>query len=113
MSKPTKQVVLVTTLKTTGKIVANRFVSHAGKQAVAGEKVLGVSPYDADVNETLAVDIIGITIVETGGALVIGDDVAADAQGCAVKATGSAKIIGTARSTAETAGEQVAILLGA
>ena len=44
MSKPTKQVVLVTTVKTTGKIVANRFVSFAGKQATATDKVLGATP---------------------------------------------------------------------
>ena len=75
MSKPTKQVVLVTTVKTTGKIVANRFVSFAGKQATATDKVLGATPYDADINEILAVDTIGTVVVESGGTVAVGDEV--------------------------------------
>ena len=34
----TKQVVLVTTVKTSGKVVKNRFVDFVGKQAAAGVK---------------------------------------------------------------------------
>ena len=110
MSKPTKQVVLVTTVKTTGKIVANRFVSFAGKQATATDKVLGATPYDADINEILAVDTIGTVVVEAG-ALAVGDEVSPDAQGCAVKTAGSAKAVGIARSAAAGAGELIQVLL--
>ena len=111
MSKPTKQVVLVTTVKTAGKIVANRFVSFAGKQATATDKVLGATPYDADINEILAVDTIGTVVVEAGGALAVGDEVSPDAQGCAVKTAGSAKAVGIARSAAAGAGELIQVLV--
>ena len=106
MSKPTKQVVLTTTIRTTGKVIANRFVNHAGKQAKADEKVYGVSPY-----EPLAVDIVGIAVVEAGGAVAVGDDLASDAQGCAVKAGASGKAAGVARSAAAAAGDLIQIFL--
>lgn len=110
MSKPTKQVVLTTTIKTTGKVVANRFVGHSGKQAAADEKVYGVAPYDADSGDTLAVDILGIAVVEAGGVLAVGDDVSADAQGCAVKTAGG-KVAGTARTAAAAAGDLIQVFL--
>ena len=111
MSKPTKQVVLTTTIRTTGKVIANRFVNHAGKQAKADEKVYGVSPYHADAGEPLAVDIVGIAVVEAGGAVAVGDDLASDAQGCAVKAGASGKAAGVARSAAAAAGDLIQIFL--
>ncbi|HFC8546124.1 TPA: capsid cement protein [Neisseria lactamica] len=107
----TKQVVLVTTVKTTGKVVKNRFVDFAGKQAAAGVKVLGTATFDADAGDTLAVDALGIALVEAGGTVAVGDEVAADAQGAAVKAVGNAKIAGTARSAATAAGEIVQVFL--
>lgn len=107
----TKQVVLVTTVKTTGKVVKNRFVDFAGKQAAAGAKVLGAAPFDADAGEMLAVDVLGIALVEAGGAVAVGDDVASDAQGAAVKAAGNAKVAGTARSAATAAGEVIQVFL--
>ena len=107
----TKQVVLVTTVKTSGKVVKNRFVDFAGKQAAAGVKVLGSATLDADTGEMLAVDVLGIALVEAGGTIAVGDEVAADAQGAAVKAAGNAKIAGTARSAATAAGEVIQVFL--
>lgn len=108
----TKQVVLTTTIRAEGAIVANRFVSYAGKQAKAGEAVLGVAPYDTAADDTAAVDAIGIAVVETGGALAAGDAVAADAQGCAVKQTGSASVAGYALDAAAAANDTIRIKIG-
>lgn len=110
MSKPTKKVVLVDTVKAAGKVVANRFVSHAGKQATADKKVYGVAPYDVEAGDAMAVEIAGIALVEAGGVVAVGDDVSADAQGCAVK-TGSGEVAGTARSAAAGAGELIQVFL--
>ena len=109
MAKPTKQVVLTTTIKATGAVVANRFVTYAGVQAKADEKIYGVSPVDAEAGNFMPVEIIGIALVEAGGALAAGDEVSADAQGCAVKA-GSGKVAGTVCSAA-AAGELVRVFL--
>lgn len=105
----TKQVVLTTTMKATGAIVAKRFVNFAGAQAKAGEAVMGVSPYDVAADDLAAVEVIGIAIVEAGGAVAVGATVAADAQGCAV--AGTAKVAGTALSAAAAAGDQIRVLL--
>lgn len=110
MSKPTKKVLLTDTVKASGKVAANRFVAHTGKQAAADEKVYGVSPHDVENGDAMAVEIAGIALVEAGGAVAVGDDVFPDAQGCAVK-TGSGKAAGTARSAAAGAGELIRVFL--
>lgn len=109
MAKQTKQVVLTTTVKTTGKVVENRFVAYTGKQAKANEAVLGVAAYDADENELLAVDVVGIALVEAGGEVAAGAAVSADAQGCAVAGTQNAA--GTAVTAATAAGDFICVLL--
>ena len=108
----TKQVVLTTTIKADGAIVANRFVNYLGKQAKAGEAALGVAPYDTAAGDIAAVETLGITVVETGGAVAAGDAVAADAQGCAVKQSGDAATIGRALDAAAAANETVRIRIG-
>ncbi len=108
----TKQVVLATTIRAEGAIVANRFVNYAGKQAKAGEAVLGVAPYDTAAGDIAAVDALGIVLVESGGALAAGDAVAADAQGCAVKQAGSAPTAGYVLDDAAAANETVRIKIG-
>ena len=109
MAKPTKQVVLTTTIKATGAVVANRFVTYAGVQAKADEKIYGVSPVDAEAGNFMPVEIIGIALVEAGGAVAAGAQVGADAQGCAV--SGAAKAAGTALTAATAAGEIIRVLL--
>ena len=105
----TKQVVLTTTATAAAPIIANRFVGYAGAQAKAGEAVLGVAVYDADTGDSFAVDVVGIAVVEAGGAVAAGVEVGADAQGCAV--TGAAKAAGTALTAASAAGEPIRVLL--
>ena len=57
----------------------------------------------------MAVECIGIALVEAGGAVAAGAKVAADAQGCAV--TGDNNAAGTAVTAAEAAGSLIAVLL--
>ena len=101
----TKQILLTTTVKTTGAWQPNRLVSFAGKQAENGEAVLGTSVYEADVGDQAAVDVIGIALVEAGAAI------AAGVQGLAIAQTGTAKIVGTAIDAATAAGEVIRIKL--
>ena len=109
MAQKTKQVVLTTTVRTTGEVVVNRFVTFAGKQATADEAVLGVSAYDAKTGDLMAVDVIGIALVEAGGSVAVGAKVSADAQGCAV--TGTTHVAGVALTAANGAGELIRVLL--
>ena len=100
---PTKKIVLVTTAQAGAPIVANRFIGFDGKQAKAAAPVLGVSPRDAEAGDTVAVDCIGIALVEAGGA------VASDANGCAV--AGETQAAGYAVTAAAAAGDVIAVLL--
>lgn len=109
MTKATKQVVLTTTLRTTAPVVENRLVTFAGKQAASGEAVLGSAVYDADAGDLLAVDVLGIVLVEAGGEVAVGAEVGADAQGCAV--SGADRAVGVALSAAAGAGEVIRVLL--
>lgn len=106
---PTKKVVLVTTTTAAAPIVANRFIGFDGEQAKANAPVFGVTPYDADKGDSVAVECIGIVLVETGGAVAVGAKVASDAQGCAVAEDNHA--VGIAMSAAEGAGSLIAVLL--
>lgn len=106
---PTKKVVLITTTTAAAPIVANRFIGFDGKQAKANAQVFGVTPYDAAAGESVAVECIGIVLVEAGGAVAAGAKVAADAQGCAV--TGDNNAAGTAVTAAAASGELIAVLL--
>ena len=109
----TKKAVLTETIIAAAAIVQKRFVNFEGKQATAGQPAVGVSVYDADQGDSLAVDALGIVLVESGGALAAGDVVASDAQGCAVKQAASAITLGRALDAAVGANEVIRIKLGA
>lgn len=106
---PTKQIVLATTTQATAPIIANRFIGFDGKQAKAGTAVFGVTPYNADEGDSVVVEVIGIAVVEAGGAITVGAQVTSDAQGCAV--TGASHVVGTAVTAATGAGDYIAVLL--
>ena len=109
----TKKAVLTETIIAAAAIVQKRFVNFEGKQAAAGQPAVGASVYDADQGDSLAVDALGIVLVESGGALAAGDAVASDAQGCAVKQAASAVTLGRALDAAVGANEVIRIKLGA
>lgn len=106
----TKQVVLTTTVKTTGAVQPHRFVGYDGKQAAAAAAVLGVTEYEGNSGDAVAVDVIGIVLVEAGAALAAGQAVESDAQGCAV-ALASGKAAGTALDAASAQGDLIRVLL--
>ena len=92
--------VLVTTITATGEIVKDRFVNFAGAQAKAGEAVLGVAPYDVANGDTAAVDVVGIAVVEAGGAIAAGAEIQVGANGRAITATGTNIRVGKALEAA-------------
>lgn len=119
---PTKfleeQVTLRLARQAGGAVSAKRFVKanaadHAkADQCVANEKMIGVSDHGAALNEDLTVNAGGILTVDAGGAIAIGDEVVADANGKAVArgvtATVLYHIAGKALTQAAN-GEQVTV----
>ena len=68
----------------------HRAVGYDGAQAtVAGQKVFGIANRNAEDTKANDADVAGTTVVETGGAFSVGDDLTCDAQGRAVVAPGT------------------------
>lgn len=105
---------LTLTVTASGAVTAHRFVGFTGAQlAAAGAKAMGVATTDAIVGDDLAVDVVGTSVVEAGGAFSVGDDIVADASGRAIvnPALGGEVVLGQALEDSGGAGEFVELLL--
>ncbi|PHP19528.1 hypothetical protein CG471_11760 [Sphingobium sp. IP1] len=92
-------------------VSAARFVGMlTGAHCAAGAKAQGVSQYAASTGEAFAVDVLGTTIVEAGGAVAAGAAVEADAQARAITRT-TGEINGWAVTGASAAGQKIEVLL--
>lgn len=103
--------VLTLSLVATGALAAERFVTHAGAQAGAAARTLGVARAKADAaGEAVPVDVLGTAVVEAGAAIAVGAQLETDANGRAVtKAAGPA--VAVALQAAGAAGEFIEVLL--
>lgn len=79
--------------------------------STAGAKVLAVSGRQALLGEAFDGITLGSAVVEAGGAITAGAEVASDAQGRAVAQSGTAKTAGIALQAASAAGELIEVLL--
>lgn len=86
----------VLTITATGPVPANvtkeLFVKADGSLCGAGEAAAGISAYDADAGQELAIHAIGVFAVKAAAAIAVGDDVTSDANGKAVKWTPTAAV---------------------
>lgn len=112
-----KTPLLTLTVTAAGAVAACRFVGFGGAQVTAaGAKALGVSTTSALDGDDLAIDVIGTTVIESGDAIDLGDDIVADAQGRAVVAGNAGEgetevVLAQALDGASGAGEFVEVLL--
>ena len=79
--------ILTLPMTASGSVAGNRFVTPLGAQAAANSPVLGVSRNAALDTVPFPLDVLGTTIVETGGQIASGDWLAPDSQGRAVTAS--------------------------
>lgn len=106
--------VLTLTVSAAGAVSAHRFVGYDGAQVSAsGGKALGVATFDAADGQDLAVDALGTTVVETAGAIAVGDEVVSDATGLAITnpSVGGEVVAAHALDSAAGAGEFIEVLL--
>ncbi|MFW5920368.1 MAG: capsid cement protein [Polyangiales bacterium] len=109
-----KLIILAHSVGADGDVTRHRFVRSTGAQVdTEGAKALGVSQYDADDGDVLAVDVIGTTIVETGGAISLEDDLVSDDQGRAIvdPEVGGEVTLAEPLQEADGAGEFIEVLL--
>lgn len=88
MTNKTYKPLLIDSVKATADLPKQRFVSFGGAVCTAGEKALGISDVETDNGQFAPVGVLGIFLIETGGAITQGDAVTSDADGKAVTATG-------------------------
>lgn len=111
MSKAVTAIAILTlSVRATGAIVHNRFVTAAGVQAGAKANTVGVANTDAASGETFAAVAIGTISVEAGAAVAIGAALETDASGRAVTRT-DGPTVGRALTAAAAAGQFVEVLL--
>lgn len=101
---------LVMTAIATGAVSADRFVTFAGAQAGADEKVYGVARADTAAGDPMAVQVMGYAEMVAPEPLAAGTTVYSDANGQPT-ATGSSHPIGTVVRPAAAIGNIVGILL--
>jgi len=92
-----------------------RFVGFDGNLCASGAKALGVTQYDFAAGEMAGVIVNGIALVEAGGAISQGAEVASGADGKAVALTDAStqKRNGWALDAASAAGQVIRVLLAA
>ena len=92
--------------------LGQRFVAFDGSPADADAPVLGVARDDYRADEAVAVDVLGVVAVESGGAIALGGWVVSDAEGRAVANDGTSALrVGRALQAVSGAGQTVLIFI--
>lgn len=90
---------LIESVKANADLVEHRFVGFNGKHCEAGVKAFGVVDVTTEKEQFAPVAVFGILLVEAGGTIALGDAIASDENGKAVKAESTAIINGYACDT--------------
>ena len=99
MTEKTYKPVLISSITPKTNIKKCRFIGFDGNYCTANAKAYGVADVDTDMEDMLPVGIIGILLVETGGAVTVG---VSDSEECN----------GYALDEASAAGEFIRIIRG-
>ncbi len=102
---------LIESIKANEDLIEHRFVGFNGKHCEAGAKAFGVVDVSTENTQFAPVAVFGILLVEAGGTIALGDTVASDENGRAVKAESDALINGYACDSG-VAGQKIRILRG-
>lgn len=104
--------VLTLTVNAAAALTKYRFVGGDGNPAAAAGNALGVNVADASVGDYVAVNVLGTTIVEAGGAIAANAAVEIDASARAVTLNTGVKVGRLAPgSSAGAAGDLVEVIL--
>lgn len=112
MSEKTYKPVLISSITAKTDIKKCRFIGFDGNYCTAGVKAYGVSDVETDKEEMLPVSVIGVLLIEAGGAVTVGAKVTSDAEGRAVAITDSEECNGYALDEATATGEFIRIIRG-
>lgn len=94
-----------------GTVAAHRFVTAAGAQAGADANTIGAARSAGVSGETVPVDVLGTTVVESGAAITAGATLKSDASGRAIAWVTSGAKVAIALQAATAAGQFIEVLL--
>lgn len=103
--------ILIDSVLAVADLQQKRFVGFDGNCCTAGAKALGVVDVTTEKGQYAPVAVLGTLLVEAGGIIAVGDAIASDAEGKAVKVADSAIANGYALD-AGTAGQEIRIIRG-
>lgn len=107
-----KSPIFTMTAIATAAVAAGRFIGlFTGAHCGAAAKAQGVSQSGAANGEAFAVDVLGTTIVEVGGAIAVGGEIKSDANGKAIARGGVGELLGYAVTAATADGQKIEALL--
>lgn len=98
-------------VRLTGAVIAERFVTAAGAQTAADGNALGVTRSTGAVGELVPVDCLGTAIVETGGAFLRNATIKADASGRAIAWADAGARLAVALQDSSGAGRRIEVFL--
>jgi len=104
--------VLIDTVKAAVDLPKQKFITFNGNICTAGAKAYGVSDVEISKDQFAPVGVLGVFLVQTGGAITQGSAVTSDANGKAVTVATDNAINGYALDSASGADEVIRIVRG-
>lgn len=112
MTEKTYKPILISSILAKSNIKKCRFIDFEGNYTTAGIKAYGVSDVESGKDEMLPVGLLGVLLIETGGAITVGAKVTSDSEGRAIAVSDSEECNGYALDEASAAGEFIRIIRG-
>ena len=103
--------VLIESITAGEDLQKQRFIGFDGKTCQAGAKALGICDAETEKGQCAPVGVIGILLIEAGGNITAGDEVASDSDGRAVTVARTELPNGFALDSAEE-GDVIRIVRG-
>lgn len=103
---------LIDSIKAQTDLLKQRFISFDGNLCAAGAKAYGICDVEIESGQFAPAAILGILLVEAGGAVAAKAKITSDASGRAVAITSNEEVNGYALDAATAAGDIIRIVRG-
>lgn len=103
---------LIDSIKATANLPKQRFIGFDGNVCSAGAKAYGICDVETDAGQFAPAAILGILLVEAGGAISAQSKITSDANGRATTITSTEEVNGYSLDTATAEGDIIRIVRG-
>lgn len=103
---------LIDSIKATANLPKQRFIGFDGNICAAGAKAYGICDVETDAGQFAPAAILGILLIEAGGAIPAQSKITSDANGRATTITSIEEVNGYSLDAATAAGDIIRIVRG-